>query len=219
MRDVIKLRDKSALLNLESEQDVKLVEEGTGESLVTVRPGKISPRIIIFDVPKILQEDELISQLLNKNCANVGPINELKSEIKTLFRVKAKQGSNNAKDNSSKNHIVLSVSGRICRALVGIGRVFVDFNSFRVQEFVSITRCFRCQGFGHTSTVCRRDKVICSYCGGEGHNHKDCQNKSGAPCCFNCKLKKNDSGHEASQKTCPEYLRNLEMYKKKINYD
>lgn len=217
VKDIIKLKDKSVLLNLDSENDVKLVEEGIGESLLTVRPGKIAPRIIIFNVPKDLPEDEMMTQLVIKNCVGIGEREELVSEMKTLFRLKAKQGPN-AKDNN-RNHMVLSVSGRIYRAIIGVGRIFIGFNSFRVQEFISLTRCYKCQGFGHTSSVCRREKVVCSFCSGEDHSFKDCPNKAKTPCCVNCKMRKLNTEHEAGVKTCPEYVKNLDLYKRKINYD
>ena len=73
---------------------------------------------------------------------------------------------------------------------------------YKVEEFrkpVSVTQCFNCQSFGHSSKNCR-SKPKCLICG-ESHSHKGCLNKEARkPKCANCM-----GPHVASHKGCPEY--------------
>ena len=73
---------------------------------------------------------------------------------------------------------------------------------YKVEDFrqpVSVTQCFNCQSFGHSTKNCR-SKQKCLICG-ESHSHKGCPNKEDRkPKCANC-----SGPHAASYKGCPEY--------------
>ncbi|GBO43133.1 hypothetical protein AVEN_129814-1 [Araneus ventricosus] len=57
-------------------------------------------------------------------------------------------------------------------------------------------RCFNCQRFGHSKTVCR-GKLTCSKCSVVGHSANDCTSD---PKCRNC-----SQAHTADSKLCPQF--------------
>ena len=61
-----------------------------------------------------------------------------------------------------------------------------------------INQCYKCQGFGHRSTFCKR-KEKCSKCGEEDHKATDC--KATKPQCANCK-----GDHESWHSECEKRI-------------
>ena len=60
-------------------------------------------------------------------------------------------------------------------------------NSCRIEEFVQITRCFRCMGYGHIAAVCDlKDKniMVCGNCG-LNHETKACKTEKSNFRCVN----------------------------------
>ena len=88
--------------------------------------------------------------------------------------------------------------------------IAIEHERFEVQQdYPNPQRCFKCQKFGHTERVCGRDKV-CAKCGKkEEHEYEACPSQT--PVCFHC-----GGGHAASSKSCPEYRREKQIIKFKI---
>ena len=68
-------------------------------------------------------------------------------------------------------------------------------------------RCSHCQKLGHVSSNCN-GKPSCAKCGQEGHNNTEC---SANAICVNCA-----GPHEASDKTCPAWIKEKNVMKIKI---
>ena len=63
-------------------------------------------------------------------------------------------------------NLVVEVSPKIRETLLDAGRVYIDFAACRVVDHLSVTRCYRCQGYGHGVKFCK--KSVCSHCGKVG---------------------------------------------------
>lgn len=67
------------------------------------------------------------------------------------------------------------------------GRLNIDFERCRVFPFVKITRCFKCQEYGHIAKYCKKSEHICGKCG-EEHKSEECTSKTIK--CVNCEYAK-----------------------------
>lgn len=70
----------------------------------------------------------------------------------------------------------------------------------RVRARITLTRCYRCLGFGHQTAECKgQDRSEnCLNCNEKGHTAKECKNER---YCNNC----NRKGHRADQMACPVF--------------
>ncbi|GFU72741.1 uncharacterized protein TNCV_194281 [Trichonephila clavipes] len=68
-------------------------------------------------------------------------------------------------------------------------------------------RCFQCQRFGHSKTVCR-GQPTCSRCAEVGHDSADCKAKER---CVNCK-----GDHSSFSRSCPTWILEKEITAVKI---
>lgn len=92
--------------------------------------------------------------------------------------------------------------------------ISIGWNKCRVRQYVPRPRrCFKCQGFQHSSKNCRREIGSCVNCGQEEHG-TSCDRP---PSCRNC-----NEPHPASSKNCFYYKLSEEIIslqtKEKMNY-
>lgn len=89
--------------------------------------------------------------------------------------------------------------------LISQRRICVDFDRYRVVNYVNIIRCFKCQEYGHYANSCR-GALKCAKCA-DTHNIKDCKSESVR--CANCYFQEGsiDSEHRADSPQCPSFNR------------
>ena len=86
---------------------------------------------------------------------------------------------------------------------------FTDCLNCRVRKYIpDPLRCFKCQGYGHTSLSCRGKKK-CAKCG--ELYHENCNNPSK---CLNC-----GGAHTAFDKKCPKWITEKEIAKVRVLQD
>lgn len=172
-------------------------------------PKKRLPRVIIYDIPSDMPETEIVENFWKQNALG---IRKEKQTFKPIFK-------NGPKNKETVNWIA-EVSPAVYAEVLAEGRVFLDFASCNAREWISLTRCNKCQAFGHIARDCSAKDDNCSYCGEKGHRFEDCQvqKASGPPKCYNCERAKQKSDHPATYRNCPAYLRGVERLRDQTLY-
>ncbi|BES90459.1 ZnF_C2HC [Nesidiocoris tenuis] len=95
------------------------------------------------------------------------------------------------------------------KELLETGRVRVGFVNCRVRVRTTVTRCYRCLGYGHQARSCKNEdrSGSCFKCGGAGHKAANC---SASEACMLCKELDVDANHVAGRKNCVAFHRALE---------
>lgn len=104
--------------------------------------------------------------------------------------------------------LVLTINGTVVPERIKIGLLRVPTRLF----YPSPMLCFNCYTYGHTKTRCQKPPV-CKVCSGNHALEKDttCDQE---PLCKNCK-----ESHSPASKKCPEYIKEEEIIKIKVDND
>lgn len=150
LRNVRKTQRVAVVVETGSREDAKKIRTIT-EKMPMIRvesPKKIKPRLMIYDVDRSLEEADIKECIFLQNLEDRG----IKEEDMEDFKICFKTGR---RDLDVVN-IIVEVSPKIRDVLMDIGRVYIDFASCRVVDHLSISRCYRCQGYGHVAKTCRK---------------------------------------------------------------
>lgn len=174
VKDVINTRGNGIILKCNTSEDrerlrIALDSEQNKEN-ITIKVPRNKKKVIIYSVPCEITEEDLKLSIVQLFPA-------LEEEI---FEVKAFPS-----EGETKNWLVTSTI-RLQKLLIRSKRLCLKFNSCSIKEFFEVLRCFRCQGYGHTSYQCERP-VVCNNCAG-AHDTRDC--KVEARRCINCLQRK-----------------------------
>ncbi|XP_043496465.1 cellular nucleic acid-binding protein-like [Polistes fuscatus] len=110
---------------------------------------------------------------------------------------------------------VCEVEGGAARALLNKGRIRIGWMDRRVKPRLTVPRCYKCLGFGHTRQTCKGpDRGRCCWkCGGYNHVGKDC---NVTPKCFLCsEAGHRDTKHIPGKGECAVFRAALEESRKK----
>ncbi|CAK9811750.1 Uncharacterized 50 kDa protein in type I retrotransposable element R1DM [Anthophora quadrimaculata] len=214
VNNIRQMRNKGVVIEVKDTTDVELIYKCELEKigLKLEKPKKINPSIIIYDVEKEHKVEELKEDFIRKNFNNLGD-----SNIKNLNEEINFTHSTKTKDDKRVNWVV-QLPGKYYKSIVENGRVFMVWRSYRIREFINITRCFKCHGYGHIAKFCKVEEQLCITCGSKDHNRDECTNKDN-PKCINCaRARRKDPNHDARNKDCPEYVRQLDLYRSRIQW-
>ena len=214
VRNIRQMRKQGLVIEVKDNSDVETIKRCNLDKvgLVVERPRKIHPSIIVYDIEKDYKEEELKEELIRKNLGEVSESEfaELTNEIKFVHNFKVKD--------ANRVNWIIQLPAKFYTNILNKGRVFMMWRSYRTKEFVNITRCYKCHGYGHIAKFCNSPDQLCSMCGSKEHLRNDCPKKN-SPECVNCvRAKRRDTKHEVHNRECPEYKRQLELYNNKIQW-
>lgn len=101
---------------------------------------------------------------------------------------------------------VTRVSPAVRKCLLERSILFIGFQPCGTADYIDITQCHKCLGFGHVKAKCL-GKVACVKCAGE-HLASVCGSQAGRSRCANCvRMGLKDVGHAPDSLSCPVYMR------------
>lgn len=177
--------------------------------LRVVEPGRALQKVMLYDTPKDMDRRELMSTIWAQNLRKDLSEDEVLKEIKIVKTIPAKE---------ALEHLVMEVTPRMRSLLMRTGRVYIDYDSCRIKHFLDVTRCYRCQEYGHVAKYCKDKTTICSHCTGP-HDYKDCRNREQPETFGACKRINKDAAHSVNSRTCPVYLRAAELSVTRTQYE
>lgn len=176
-----------------------------GKRLRVAPPKRILPKMLIYDVGHNLKEEEIMEYVYMQNLEEHEISQNLMMDgFKILFKMGRREGP--------KVNIVVEVDPKIRELLLEAGRVYIDYDACRVVDFLHVSRCFKCQAYGHVRKTCKSTgESLCSHCGRAGHEYAGCPRKWDTPTCVNCLAAKRPCDHRVGTMECPMYKRLVEQ--------
>ena len=214
IRAMRKVRKGGVAVEAGSVKTITKIKEvvSTKPNIKCVEPSRRQPMVQIYDVDNDLTEEELKKCLYKQNLEDAG-ISEKQVRDEVKFRFKTGRRSEDI------CNWVVECPPKIRDELISRQRIYIDFASCRVADYLAVARCYMCQEYGHTQRFCTgKGKQICSHCGQEGHAFRDCEKREQAPVCVVCKAAKKPANHRCGTRECPIYLRALMRKVAMTNY-
>lgn len=158
-------KDNGVLVVTDKDSDLKAISEN--EELKKAgfqfsEPRKPKPKVVIRNVVADLENDEMLSVLGKQN-----NLEKEMSEARVVFKTSSKTGS-------TDRNWVIEMTQEARTKLIRLGRLYITWESCRVQDYLSPVRCFRCQCYGHMAKSCVETESTCYHCAEKGHDAKAC---------------------------------------------
>lgn len=214
VNSVRKLRSKAVVVEVKTQEDLEKIVNSVGMIDSGLEIGVSNtywPKVQIFDVPSDFSVEQCLDALYMQNSEILGDFlrGDLEKECKFRFRT-------GRRDQDTTNWVV-EVSPVLRNVLRASGKVYVGSYRCRVVDFTRISRCYKCQGYGHISTTCKAEKETCGHCAKDGHSIKGCNALQEARKCAVCKRMGKECTH-SNEESCPTYKHLLELQRNKTDY-
>ena len=197
--------------NNTTDRDILEKELGKIKAVTVERPKRKLPTLLLMFVPKEVEDAAIKDTILQQN--------ELAHLEGSIFNIKFTKSTF-----EDSRHVVIEVSPNLRRELVALWKIKVNWNLCNVEDFISVTSCFKCLGLGHTTRYCQNQQK-CSTCA-EDHHWRECSNQHSTRCvnCFKANLfihddsKKLNTNHSVFSKECPRMRRIESIIISKTDY-
>lgn len=175
-----------------------------------MKPHEISkrnPRILITRVSSQLRASELKDELLANN-----PIEPESQDIRPLYTLRYGKGQRGSNPYISW---VVEVSPKLHQAIIKNKKVYLDYQSCPARDYVHITRCYKCQAYGHIASVCPKQESTCGRCA-QSHDTRSCKEENVK--CANCIRLGSNAAHVPGSKECQAHIRAVIKVKSSTDY-
>ncbi|XP_023211198.1 uncharacterized protein LOC111626422 [Centruroides sculpturatus] len=170
-------------------------------NLITRRPKKRRPHVMIHSVPSTVDREDIPTLILEHN--EFLKHKYTTENIHEFFKIKFNVG----KKGGRYINWVVETSPELRRQILKEGKLNIDWSRCRVSDFCPVLQCLRCCRFGHSTRNCDLPKQICSHCT-EDHSYNKCPKRNNTPICCNCKYERAlNCAHNARSGSCPVYNR------------
>ena len=167
---------------------------------------KIPPKILIANVPNMIDNDTIQEDILQKN-QWLRDVVKQGNEFKFLLELKNRAGGKN---------MIFKCSPLIRKMIYERGNVILTpYSVCSVYDHYHVLQCFKCQGFNHHADQCKHENQVCAKCGGS-HKLKECKNNSTS--CRNCKAAGSEDNHWANSKSCPKYIEMISSIRNRTDH-
>lgn len=217
VRGLRKIKNGGVIISTDTKEDIDKLKQSKQLSnfgLTLDDPQKRRPRIVVIGVPTSMQESEVLNCIFHQNIAD-----KLQDLTLTSFLSSVKLSHKSGKRDAQTCNYVLEVPAVIRKALITKERIFINWSSCPVRDFTIVTRCFKCQQYGHAAKSCREEAVTCGHCGEVGHSIKECTKKGELAKCATCSKFKKPHNHNTGDLDCPAKKMAEKRYINSIDYE
>lgn len=217
VRGLRKTKNGGVIISTNTKDDIEKLRQSvqlTNSGLTINDQLKRKPRIVLIGVPSTMQEKDVFTCLYHQNLADTLQDSNLETFLSSI-RLSHKSGK---RDSDTVNYII-EVSAAIRKTLITRERIFVNWSSCWVSDFTLVTRCYKCQQYGHAAKTCRESTNTCGHCGDLGHSIKECPKKTSEPKCATCLHFKKPSNHKTGADDCPAKIMAEKRYTSSIDYE
>lgn len=214
IKGIRQMRKNGIIVEVDGNKDVEMINgiKLDGIGLKAEKPKKQRPLLMIYDIEKDMTKDDILEDLILKNMdidKNETQFTVMREQIKIVHMFNIK--------NTDRSNALIETNATIYNKLINKNRIYIGWRTHRIKEYINVTRCYRCFGYGHAAKNCRLKSQLCEKCGEEGHVKEKC--KEASPVCVNCKRnRRKDIKHEVKSPLCPVHLRQVEIYKDRIDW-
>lgn len=201
IRGMRKTKDGGIIISAEGKNDLeklKQSEQLKNSGLKVEDKIKRRPKIILLGVPTTTSEKEVLECLFEQNISEKYP-HVQRDKFLSSIKLSHKSG----KRDSSYCNFILELPADMRKIIIQQERVFINWTSCPVRDFTIVTRCYKCQQYGHSAKYCRDTESTCGHCGCVGHTIKDCSKLQEPPKCASCQRYNKPSLHKTGDALCP----------------
>lgn len=126
-------------------------------------PLKKKPKIIIYNIPKSVDTQNIIENIVTQNQFFNISTNEKNYEQKINYKLSLKSRNKNVR------HLVFEIDPEIRKLIMNQKYLNIEWNRCECADFISITRCTSCLAFGHFKNACKAE-VRRSHCSSAQHS-------------------------------------------------
>lgn len=164
---VIECKDLISGKKLETE-----AKNSMGENYQVQMPKRRNPKFKICGMTEKLAAEEIVMRLIEQN-----DFLSEDDEFKVVHISEIKK-----QNNYEQYQAILETKPVTYNKLMKNEKVFIKWDRCFVNEYVQVTRCYKCLGFNHHAVTCTKNKA-CKNCGGD-HEAVNCSSVEVK--CVNC---------------------------------
>lgn len=192
----------------------KAADEKLGDKYEIVELKGVQPRVKIVGMNQIYSENEILEYVDHAIRSNTTDIN-LRSECSIIKFWHTKK-------NPRIYQAIVQLDRKSYDTVMNLGGLFVGYDHCSVFDAIEILRCYKCNGFHHSSRYCKAIKSCprCATVGDQVHALSECKGEQLK--CINC-VTAIESGetninpeHAAWDVNCPMYQRAVVKFKKDL---